>query len=76
MALEDSKHTETAYTTKQLNEYLERGWTLILAYTEPDSDGSQTGYSRFIVAWQKDTAPIFPERDRVGYSTKTNYGEN
>ena len=42
----------------ELNKYLSEGWVLILSYVKHLSDSHQP---RFVVAWQKDGAPVFPE---------------
>jgi hypothetical protein len=41
-----------------LNKYLSEGWTLILGYVKHMSDSQQP---RFVVGWQLDGPPVFPE---------------
>ncbi len=58
MSIEDSKITAEVGSTRELNHYLQAGWTLILSYVKHSSDTQQP---RFVVAWQTDDEPNFPE---------------
>jgi len=58
MKIEDTKLTTEVTSTRELNQYLKKGWVLILSYVEHLSDGQQP---RFVLAWQKDEKPVRPE---------------
>ncbi|MBN2017255.1 MAG: hypothetical protein JW794_03875, partial [Candidatus Cloacimonetes bacterium] len=60
MNIEDTKHVEEIkYNTELVNEFLGLGWTLLLTYSEKDIEYSRGPY--FILGWQKEENPIFPE---------------
>ncbi len=57
----DIQHTRLTAeigSSGELNKYLSEGWVLILSYVKHLSDSHQP---RFVVAWQQDGPPIFPE---------------
>ena len=56
--IQDTKLTAELASSGELNKYLSEGWVLILGYVKHLSDSQQP---RFIVAWQQDGPPIFPE---------------
>ena len=63
MELEDLNLQETKLTAElsssgELNKYLTVGWVLILSYVKHQNDGQEP---RFVVAWQHETPPVFPE---------------
>ena len=58
MSIEETKVTAEVGSSRELNKHLDKGWTLILSYVRHSSDSQQP---RFIVAWQKDGEPVFPE---------------
>jgi hypothetical protein len=58
MPIEDTKLTTEVGSTMELNKYLKAGWVLILNYVKYSSDSQQP---RFVLAWQKDEAPVRPE---------------
>ncbi|MFT3745493.1 MAG: hypothetical protein QM785_14525 [Pyrinomonadaceae bacterium] len=58
MTIEDTKLTAELGSSGELNKYLSEGWVLILSYVKHASD---TQRPRFVVAWQEDGPPIFPE---------------
>ncbi len=58
LEIQDTKLTAEIGSSGELNKYLGDGWTLILSYVKHSSDSHQP---RFVVAWQQDGPPIFPE---------------
>ena len=56
--LHDTKLTAELGSSGELNKYLGEGWTLILSYVKHKNDGQRP---RFVVAWQADGPPVFPE---------------
>ncbi len=58
MSIEETKVTAEAGSSRELNKYLNEGWTLILSYVRHSSDSQQP---RFVVGWQKDGEPVYPE---------------
>lgn len=58
MTIEDTRLTAELGSSGELNKYLSEGWVLILSYVKHSSD---TQKPRFVVAWQQDGPPIFPE---------------
>ncbi len=58
MNIEDTKLTAEARSVSELNQYLNEGWILILSYVKHQSDNQQP---RFVIAWQKDDEPVYPE---------------
>lgn len=58
MSIEKTKITAEAGSSRELNKYLKEGWTLILSYVRHASDNQQ---ARFVVGWQKDDEPVYPE---------------
>ncbi len=56
--IEDTKLTAEARSVSELNQYLKEGWILILSYVKHQSDNQQP---RFVVGWQKDDEPVYPE---------------
>jgi hypothetical protein len=45
-------------SSRELNQYLQNGWTLLLSYSYHNHDGQEP---RFVIGWQKTSEPIFPE---------------
>lgn len=58
MSIEDTKKTVEVFSTRELNEYLEHGWVLILTYAHHNHDAQEP---RFVIAWQNDDKPVYPE---------------
>ncbi len=58
MSIEETKVTAEVGSSRELNKYLDEGWTLILSYVRHASDNQQP---RFVVGWQKDDEPVYPE---------------
>ncbi|CAN5215622.1 hypothetical protein BH20ACI2_BH20ACI2_05250 [soil metagenome] len=58
MNIQETKFTAELASSSELNKYLSEGWVLILSYVEHLSDSQQP---RFVVAWQGDSTPVFPE---------------
>jgi hypothetical protein len=56
--LQETKLTAELSSSGELNKYLGEGWVLILSYVKNKIDSQQP---RFVVAWQKDGPPVFPE---------------
>ena len=56
--IQETKLTAELASSGELNKYLGEGWTLILAYVKHANDSQRP---RFVVAWQEDGPPIFPE---------------
>jgi hypothetical protein len=56
--IQDTRLTAELGSSGELNKYLSEGWVLILGYVKHVSDSQQP---RFIVAWQQDGPPSFPE---------------
>ncbi|CAN5506185.1 hypothetical protein BH10ACI2_BH10ACI2_09920 [soil metagenome] len=58
MDIQDTRLTAEIGSSGELNKYLSEGWVLILSYVKHASDSHQP---RFVVAWQSDSPPVFPE---------------
>lgn len=58
MSIENTKTTVELETNRELNQYLENGWVLILTYAHHNHDAQEP---RFVVAWQNEGEPAFPE---------------
>ena len=58
MDIQQTNLTAEVGSSGELNKFLSEGWVLILAYVKHASDTQQP---RFVVAWQKDGPPVFPE---------------
>jgi hypothetical protein len=56
--IQNTRLTAELSSTGELNKYLNEGWILILSYVKHLSDSHQP---RFVVSWQLDGPPIFPE---------------
>ena len=56
--IQETRLTAELTSSGELNKYLSEGWVLILSYVKHLSDSHQP---RFVVAWQNDGPPIFPE---------------
>jgi hypothetical protein len=56
--IDETRLTAELTSSGELNKYLSEGWVLILSYVKHLSDTQQP---RFVVAWQDDTPPVFPE---------------
>jgi hypothetical protein len=58
MSLEDTKVTQDLRSTSQLNDFLEKGWVLIIAYVDDVGEiGAPSGRPHFVVSWQAQGAP-------------------
>lgn len=58
MSIEDTSITIEIGSSRELNQYLQKGWTLILSYIKHEHD---TQEPCFVVAWQRDDEPVYPE---------------
>ena len=58
MNIQETKLTAELGSSSELNKYLSVGWVLILGYVKELGDSHQP---RFVVAWQKESPPVFPE---------------
>ena len=58
MDIQQTRLTAELGSSGELNKYLSEGWVMILAYVKHVSDTQQP---RFVVAWQQDGPPVFPE---------------
>jgi hypothetical protein len=58
LSIEETKLTAEVGSSGELNKYLGEGWSLLLCYVKHASD---TQKPRFVVGWQSDGPPIFPE---------------
>lgn len=58
LKIQDTKFTAELSSSGELNKYLSEGWVLILSYVKQSNDSHQP---RFVVAWQADGPPVFPE---------------
>lgn len=58
MGIEETRLTAELGSSGELNKYLGEGWVLILSYVKQASDTQQP---RFVVGWQNEGAPVFPE---------------
>ena len=56
--IEKTRTTAEAASWRELNKYLDEGWTLILSYVRHDHD---TQEPRFIIGWQQESEPVRPE---------------
>lgn len=56
--IHDTRLTAEIGSSGELNKYLGEGWVLLLSYVKRASDSQQP---RFVVGWQNDGPPIFPE---------------
>jgi hypothetical protein len=56
--IQETKVTAEVGSSGELNRYLAEGWVLLLAYVKHLSDSHQP---RFVIGWQHEGAPIFPE---------------
>lgn len=58
MKIQDTRIVAEVSSTRELNQYLNGGWVLILSYVKHLSDSQQP---RFVVAWQKEDTAVYPE---------------
>lgn len=58
MNLEETRLAAEVGSVRELNLYLQSGWTLIQTYVKHASDSQQ---ARFVLGWQKDGEPVRPE---------------
>ena len=58
MDIQNTRLTAELASSGELNKYLDLGWVLILSYAKQANDAQQP---RFIVAWQQDSPPAYPE---------------
>lgn len=56
--IQSTKLTAELGSSGELNKYLGEGWVLILTYIKHKND---TQEPRFVVAWQTQGPPVFPE---------------
>ncbi len=56
--IQETRLTAELGSSGELNKYLSEGWVLILSYAKRTNDSQQP---RFVVAWQSDGPPVFPE---------------
>jgi hypothetical protein len=71
MSLEDTKFTEDLRSTSQLNSFLEKGWVLIMTYVDDVGEiEAPSGRPHFVVAWQGQSAPQYPNGSSVGEDTR------
>ena len=56
--IQETKLTAELGSSGELNKYLGEGWVLLLSYVKRASDSQQP---RFVVGWQQDSPPVFPE---------------
>ena len=56
--IQDTRLTAELSSSGELNKYLSEGWVLILGYVKHAGDTQQP---RFVVAWQHEGPPVFPE---------------
>lgn len=57
-SIQDTKLTAELGSSGELNKYLSEGWVLLLSYVKRASDSQQP---RFVVGWQQDSPPVYPE---------------
>lgn len=58
MTIEDTRVTVEVDSSRELNQYLNNGWVLILTYAYHNHDAQEP---RFVVAWQSEDEPVYPE---------------
>lgn len=58
MSIEDTRVTVEVDSSRELNQYLQNGWVLILTYAFHNHDAQEP---RFVVAWQNEDEPVYPE---------------
>lgn len=58
MNIQETKLTAEVGSIGELNKFLSEGWVLILSYIKHSSDSHEP---RFVVAWQENGPPVFPE---------------
>lgn len=58
MEIQNTRLTAELSSSGELNKYLSEGWVLILGYVKKTSDTQQP---RFVVAWQEEGPPVYPE---------------
>ena len=58
LSIEETRLTAELGSSGELNKYLGEGWVLILSYVKQANDSQQP---RFVVGWQSEGAPVFPE---------------
>jgi len=56
--IQSTRLTAEIGTSGELNKYLSEGWVLILSYVKHQNDSQRP---RFVVAWQDEGPPVFPE---------------
>lgn len=56
--IQETKLTAEVGSSGELNKYLALGWALILSYVKHMNDSQEP---RFVVAWQHETPPIYPD---------------
>jgi len=67
MSLEDTKSTQDLRSTSDLNGFLEKGWILIMTYVDDVGEfGAPSGRPHFVVAWQDQSDPQYPDSYRIG----------
>ena len=58
MDIGKTRTTAEASSWRELNKYLDEGWTLILSYVKHTHD---TQEPRFVIGWQQESEPVRPE---------------
>ncbi len=58
MSIENTKLTTEVDSSREVNQYLQNGWTLLLSYAHHTHD---TQEPRFVLGWQNDSEPVYPE---------------
>lgn len=58
MSIEETKLTIEVDSTNEMNQYLKKGWILILSYAHHNHEGQEP---RFVLSWQKESEPEYPE---------------
>ncbi len=58
MDIQETRLTAELGSSGELNKYLGEGWILLLSYVKHSCDSHEP---KFVVGWQNDGPPIFPE---------------
>ncbi|NLC47613.1 MAG: hypothetical protein GX766_10850 [Firmicutes bacterium] len=61
------KYIQTLRHDHEVNSFLAAGWFLLEVYKTYDGPRDLHDSIRYVVAWDKDEKPVFPEKD-WGYS--------
>lgn len=72
MSLEDTKVTRDIRSTSELNDFLEKGWVLIMTYVDDVGEiGAPSGRPHFVVSWQGQGTPEYPDSYGAGEVRKS-----